>query len=154
MNNRGKKNAGAYRPHTGKYLSTDGRRGRKRKTHRRGAAVLWAVGLALLILAIVLIILKCAPRDRNTELVGVWRYDAYTEYSFWDGSRGCMYLDGNTHYDFSYSIQGNTLSIDFVLEYVTDCQYTYTLNGSRLTLVGGEGTAEVGKVYELTKKTE
>lgn len=38
--------------------------------------------------------------------------------------------------------------------YVTDCQYTYTVDGDNLTLVGGKGTAEVGKVYELTRAEE
>lgn len=107
--------------------------------------------LALLVLVIAMIGKGCSNNNTNTELVGVWKYDQYTEYEFKDGNSGCMCLDNNTHYEFTYSIKGNILYIDFALDYVTDCQYTYSLNSDNLTLVGGNGTAEVGKVYELTK---
>lgn len=42
--------------------------------------------------------------------------------------------------------------VQFKLDYVTDCEYTYTVDGDKLTLVGGNGTVEPGKVYELTKQ--
>lgn len=42
--------------------------------------------------------------------------------------------------------------MDYALDYVTDCEYTYTVDGEKLTLVGGNGTAEPGKAYELTKQ--
>ena len=95
----------------------------------------------------------CAgENDTNTALVGVWHYDQYTEYEFDGEGNGCMCLDGNNHFLFTYKAENGILSLDFALDYVTDCQYTYTVDGNKLTLVGGEGTAEVGKVYELTKK--
>ena len=42
--------------------------------------------------------------------------------------------------------------MDYALDYVTDCEYAYTVDGDKLTLVGGNGTVEPGKVYELTKQ--
>lgn len=149
MNN--KDNAMNNRQYSGRYLSSDRRKARKRRARQRGIIIISAIVLALLILVIVLICKGCSNNDVNTELVGVWKYDQYTEYEFRDANSGCMCLDDNTHYEFTYSIKDNVLHIDFALDYVTDCQYTYTLEGDKLTLVGGEGTAEVGKVYELAK---
>ena len=42
--------------------------------------------------------------------------------------------------------------MDYALDYVTDCEYTYTVDGDKLTLVGGEGT--VGGTYTLTRVEE
>lgn len=150
MNN--KDNATKNRQYSGKYLSSDKRKARKRKARQRGIVIISAIVLALFVLVIVLIGKGCSNNDLNTELVGVWKYDQYSEYEFKDGNSGCMCLDSITHYEFTYNIKNNVLYIDFALDYVTDCQYTYTLEGNKLTLVGGEGTAEVGKVYVLTKK--
>lgn len=63
-----------------------------------------------------------------------------------------MCIDKTNHYEFTYDIDGDTLKVDYALDYVTDCEYTYTVDGDKLTLVGGNGTAELGKAYELTKQ--
>ncbi|MBR3963788.1 MAG: hypothetical protein IKJ80_00080 [Clostridia bacterium] len=149
MNN--KDNTTKNRQYSGRYLSSDRRKTRKRRARQRSIVIVSAIVLALLILVIVLISKSCSNSKKNTKLLGVWQYDQYTEYEFKDSNNGCMCLDNNTHYEFTYSIKENVLYIDFTLDYVTDCQYTYTLEGDKLTLVGGEGTAEVGKAYELTK---
>lgn len=110
------------------------------------------MALAVLVLVIVLICKGCAGGNNdNADLSGVWHYDQYTEYEFDGKGKGCMCLDNNNHFEFTYKAEVGTLYLDFALDYVTDCQYTYTVDGDELTLVGGEGTAEVGKVYELTK---
>lgn len=149
MNN--KDNATKNRQYSGRYLSSDRRKTRKRKTRQSGIVIVSAIVLVLLVLVIVLIGKGCSNNCTNAELVGVWKYDQYTEYEFKDSNSGCMCLDDNTHYEFTYSVKDNVLHLDFALDYVTDCQYTYTIEGDKLTLVGGEGTAEVGKVYSLTK---
>lgn len=149
MNN--KDNVTKNRQYSGRYLSSDRRKARKRRVRQRGIVIISAIVLALLILIVVLICKGYSNNDMNTELVGAWKYDQYTEYEFKDANNGCMCLDDNTHYEFTYSINDNILHIDFALDYVTDCQYTYTLEGDKLTLIGGEGTAEVGKVYSLAK---
>ena len=38
-----------------------------------------------------------------------------------------------------------------LLDYVTDCEYTFTVDSDSLTFVGGNGTADPGKEYKLTK---
>lgn len=111
------------------------------------------LALASAILVIILLCKGCSnDKNINAELEGVWYYDQYTEYEFDDRGNGCMCLDGNNHFEFTYKVEADTLHLDFALDYVTDCQYTYNVDGDKLTLIGGEGTAEVGKVYELTKK--
>lgn len=63
-----------------------------------------------------------------------------------------MCLDEENHFEFTYSVDGDTVKLDFVLDYVTDCEYAFTVDGDNLTFVGGNGTADPGKVYELTKQ--
>ncbi len=63
-----------------------------------------------------------------------------------------MCLDEENHFEFTYSVDGDTVKLDFVLDYVTDCEYTFTVDSDSLTFVGGNGTADPGKVYELTKQ--
>ena len=130
------------------------RRINKRKKQRRIRKwIVLGCIIAVLVLLVLLICKGCAgENDTNTALVGVWYYDQYTEYEFDGEGNGCMCLDGNNHFEFTYKVENGALYLDFALDYVTDCQYTYTVDGNKLTLVGGEGTAEVGKVYELTKK--
>ena len=74
------------------------------------------------------------------------------EYEFDGKGNGCMCIDKTNHYEFTYDIDGDTLKVDYALDYVTDCEYTYTVDGEKLTLLGGIGTAEPGKAYELTKQ--
>ena len=125
---------------------------RKKQRRIRKWTVLGCI-IAVLVLLVLLICKGCAgENDTGVTLVGVWYYDQYTEYEFDGEGNGCMCLDGNNHFEFTYKVENGALYLDFALDYVTDCQYTYTVDGNKLTLVGGEGTAEVGKVYELTKK--
>ena len=55
-------------------------------------------------------------------------------------------------YDFTYTIDGNKLIIDYLNESVHDSTYEFTVDGDTLTLVGGEGT--IGGTYELTKTND
>ena len=136
----------------GKYLSPKRMSAKKRKARQRKIAVVSALALAVLVLIIVLICKRCAGGSNdNADLSGVWQYDQYTEYEFDGEGKGCMCLDSTNHFEFTYKAEDCTLYLDFVLDYVTDCQYTYTVDGDKLTLIGGKGTAVVGKVYELVK---
>ena len=137
----------------GRYLSPKRMSAKKRKARQRKIAVVSALALAVLVLIIVLICKSCAgEKYNNADLSGVWHYDQYTEYEFDGEGKGCMCLDGSNHFEFTYKAEDGTLYLDFALDYVNDCQYTYTVDGDKLTLIGGKGTAEVGKVYELTKE--
>lgn len=159
--NRSKGNTPKQRPavsqrqsaHTGRYLSPKRMREKKRRNRQRLLALVSALALGLLILIIILICKGCSEsNDDRTELAGVWHYDQYTEYEFDGIGNGCMCLDGNTHYEFTYTVKDGVLKLDFLLNYVNDCEYTYTIDGDKLGLVGGEGT--VGGTYTLTRVEE
>ena len=112
-----------------------------------------AVALAVLVLVIVLICKGCAGGKKDLSVLqGTWYYDQYTEYEFDGKGNGCMCIDKTNHYEFIYKAEDGTLYLDFALDYVTDCEYTYTVDSDKLTLVGGNDTVEPGKVYELTKQ--
>lgn len=146
MNKRKNGKNGNQNQRPGKYLSSAGNG--KRHIYR------WVAGIGSVTAILLVVMIVLANCNEKSELVGVWRYDAYTEYEFADKGHGCICLDGNTHYEFVYSTKNNVIYMDFVQDYVTDCQYTYSIEGDKLTLVGGEGTAEVGKTYELTREKE
>ena len=137
----------------GRYLSPKRMSAKKRKARQRRMAVVSVAVLALLVLIIVLICKSCAGGNYdNADLSGVWHYDQYTEYEFDGEGKGCMCLDGSNHFEFTYKAEDGTLYLDFALDYVTDCQYTYSVEGEKLTLAGGEGT--VGGTYNLTRLEE
>lgn len=78
----------------------------------------------------------------------VMLYDQYTKYEFNGFGEGCMCLE-DTHYEYSYTVDKNTVSIDFKNEAVHDCEYTFEVTDNTLTLVGGERTT--GGTYKLDK---
>lgn len=126
---------------------------KRKKQYRIRKWIIFGCIITVLALLVLLICKGCARKnDTDATIAGVWYYDQYTEYEFDGEGNGCMCLDGNNHFEFTYKAENGVLSLDFALDYVTDCQYTYTVDGNKLTLIGGEGTAEVGKIYELRKK--
>lgn len=125
---------------------------RKRRMHR--IAVFGTLLLAVLVVIIFLICRGCENKGNLSVLTGSWRYDEYTVYEFDGEGNGCMCLDGNTHYEFTYSIDGDLLKLDFSPDYVTDCEYTFKVDNENLTLTGGKGTANPGQEYMLAKIEE
>ena len=126
---------------------------RRRRQHQR---MLTIVGLIVVIAVIAVIsIFLFKPSDTKNDptkadaLSGAWVYDQYTKYEFDGYGKGCMCLL-DTHYEYSYKINGNTLSMDFENEAVHDCSYTFAIDGGKLTIVGGEGTS--GGTYTLIKQ--
>jgi len=126
---------------------------RKRRQCQR---MLTIVGLIVVIAVIAVIsIFLFKPSDTKNNptkadaLSGSWLYDQYTKYEFDGYGKGCMCLS-DTHYKYSYKINGNTLSMDFENEAVHDCSYTFSVNEGQLTIVGGEGTS--GGTYTLLKQ--
>jgi len=104
-----------------------------------------------LVLLIVLLFRSCGMKEKLQELEGDWHYDAYTRYEFDGKGNGGMFYGEDKALSYSYKIKGETLCLDFELEYVNDCQYDYSIEGDTLILIGGKGTAEPGREYELTK---
>ena len=79
--------------------------------------------------------------------------DGTTAYEFSGDGNGALLLP-NVTYEFSYDIKKDQISIDYENESVRDGTYTFTVEDNTLTLIGGEGTAEIGKEYVLAKLYE
>lgn len=125
---------------------------KKRRTLKGVAVSAVAVFVAALAAIIVFSVNSSSKSAENTkQLGGVWYYDAYTEYEFDGNGNGCMCIDETNHYEFKYTVKGDTLKIDYVPDYVGDCEYTFKLQGDKLTLIGGKGTAEPGREYNLER---
>ena len=109
------------------------------------------LGLLFVVIFIVLICKGCTGGKKDLSVLqGTWYYDQYTKYEFDGKGNGCMCIDKTNHYDFTYDINGNTLKVDYALDYVIDNEYTSSIDDEKLNLAGGNGTVEPGKVYELT----
>lgn len=120
---------------------------RKRKQRRRIIIFLTALTITLIIFAVLLLKPNSENKTADT-LTGTWIYDQYTKYEFDGFGEGCMCLQ-DTHYEYSYTIDQNTVSIDFIDESVHDCEYTFEITDNTLKLVGGKGTT--GGTYNLNK---
>ena len=104
-----------------------------------------AAALIVIVVVIVLIVKGCS--GRTDVLAGTWDFDGTTTYEFDGNETGAMELP-SISYDFTYTIDGNKLMIDYANESVRDSEYEFTVDGNTLTLIGGEGT--VGRTYELS----
>lgn len=106
------------------------------------------VVVLIIMIAIVISLFTILKKSRNRELLGVWQYNQYTEYEFSEKGRGCLCVD-DVHYDYKYNISGRTIRLDFADNIVRDCEYTFSIKGNVLTLVGGAGTDK--GTYKLNK---
>lgn len=84
-------------------------------------------------------------------LQGTFVYSESVKYEFSGKGNGAMY-DNETKYSYSYSIEENTLKLDFKDESIRDASYTFSIENDTLTLIGGEGT--MGGEYILERKSE
>lgn len=108
--------------------------------------------IAALAVIIVGIILLVKGYSGGTDaLAGTWEFDGTTTYSFDGSGSGTMELP-SISYDFTYTIDGNKLMIDYANESVRDSEYEFTVDGNTLTLIGDEGT--VGRTYELKRSSK
>lgn len=124
----------------------------KNKGTQKCRLIVILLSVAVIVLLFFIIVRTCKScAETDSGLIGTWYYNEYTEYEFGEKGQGCLHLDGDTHFEYIYEVKNGIIYVDFKLDYVTDCQYKYTLNGDKLTLVGGEGTSEIGKTYELTR---
>lgn len=137
---------------TQKQISAKRQASKKRKQRQRITVSISALVVVLLIIIIAVICKSCSGNKDNLAILqGVWHYDQYTEYEFDGKGNGCMCIEETNHYEFTYTIDGDTLKIDFALDFVTDCEYAFKLENNKLTLVGGKGTANLGQEYILER---
>lgn len=114
----------------------------KRKMQRKKRLRVLLTGLAavLLIVLIVLVVKSCSA---DTSLAGTWRIDD-TVYEFDGKGSGVLHTSLND-YAFTYTVEDDTLHIDFASSAATDTTYQYSINGNTLTFERG------GEIYKLTK---
>lgn len=126
--------------HTG---NTVRRSGKKRKMQRRRRLLAALTGLAFILL-IVLIVLAVKSCSADTSLAGTWRIDDATVYEFDGKGSGVLHTSLND-YAFTYTVEDDTLRIDFASSAATDTAYQYSIKGNTLTF------ERDGETYKLTK---
>ena len=137
----------------GRYLSESERmaqRNKKKEKKQKQRRMLFggaAAALIVIVVVIALIVKGCS--GRTDALAGTWDFDGTTTYEFDGNGTGAMVLP-SISYDFTYTIDGNKLLIDYLNESVHDSTYEFTVDGDILTMVGGEGT--VSGTYKLTRQ--
>ena len=119
------------------------RSGKKRRMQRRRRLLAALTGLALILL-IVLIVLAVKSCSADTSLAGTWRIDDTTVYEF-DGKGSVVLHTSLNDYAFTYTVEDDTLHIDFASSAATDTAYQYSIKGNTLTF------ARNGETYKLTK---
>ena len=134
----------------GQYLSESERMAQRNKKKQKQRRMLFGGAAAVLIVIVVVIVLIVKGCSGRTDvLAGTWDFDGTTTYSFDGEGSGAMVLP-SISYDFTYTIDGNKLVIDYINESVQDSPYEFAVDGDILTMVGGEGT--VGGTYKLTRQ--
>lgn len=116
---------------------------KKRRMQRRRRLLAALTGLALILL-IVLIVLAVKSCSGDTSLAGTWRIDDATVYEFDGKGSGVLHTSLND-YAFTYTVEDDTLRIDFASSAATDTAYQYSIKGNTLTFERG------GEIYKLTK---
>ena len=125
---------------------------------KKGRRLILGAGTLAVMLLLAGVLMSCRKKDSSGEntdpsiLQGVWRYDEWTVYEFDGRGKGCLCLEDTVDYEFHYSVEGSLLRLDYVPDYVQDCEYTFRLEAGSLILTGGSGTAEPGRIYELTRR--
>lgn len=133
----------------GQYLSESERMAQRNKKKQKQRRMLFGGAAAVLIVIVVVIVLIVKGCSGRTDvLAGTWDFDGTTTYSFDGEGSGAMVLP-SISYDFTYTIDGNKLVIDYINESVHDSPYEFAVDGDILTMVGGEG--KVGGTYKLTR---
>lgn len=134
----------------GRYLSESERMAQRNKKKQKQRRMLFGGAAAVLIVIVVVIVLIVKGCSGRTDvLAGTWDFDGTTTYSFDGEGSGAMVLP-SISYDFTYTIDGNKLVIDYINESVHDSPYEFAVDGDILTMVGGEG--KVGGTYKLTRQ--
>lgn len=124
----------------------------KQKKHKIFCICALALTIAVAIVIVMLMKNSSDVSGDTTALQGTWRYDEHTEYVFGGNGRGCLHIDDTNDFKFAYTVEDSVLKLDFVPDYVTDCEYDFKLEGDKLTLIGGNGTANLGQEYKLNRE--
>lgn len=126
-----------------------GRYERKPTKRKKKQTKLMALIVAILLIVVVACIFIFSGPKVDSKLLGKWRYNEYTAYEFYDNGKGCLCVD-DVHFEYTFKTSSNKLTLDFAEDVVRDCEYTFSVDGNELTIVGGEGTDK--GTYKLKKE--
>lgn len=134
-----------YKANGSKLAELNERRKKRRNTIKK--ALLSAVIIITVTVAVILFFAQFGKK--SNKLIGTWRYDEHTQYVFEKDGTGKLLADDVT-YSYTYTVKGKNLILDFTEDIVRDCDYTFSVNRTALTLIGGTGTD--GGSYKLNKE--
>lgn len=124
----------------GQYLSESERMAQRNKKKQKQRRMLFGGAAAVLIVIVVVIVLIVKGCSGRTDvLAGTWDFDGTTTYSFDGEGSGAMVLP-SISYDFTYTIDGNKLVIDYINESVHD-----SLMNLPLTAISSQWSEEKGR---------
>ncbi len=107
-----------------------------------------AAGLVvLLLLSVILGMKSCAPKP---SIQGRWNLDSATIYEFYPDGKGALVLTTMT-FEFTYTIDGDQVSIDFVDERATDTKYEFAVTEELLMLMGGPNDNQTQHILKREK---
>ena len=89
-----------------------------------------------------------AEDELASGIIGTWSVDDSTGLSFGENNKGKLIIP-DEEYAFSYKLDKDQLTLDFVSSKATDGTYTASLSGDTLTLTGGKDT--IGGTFELSR---
>lgn len=125
-----------------------GRLSGKTAKNRRVALFIAAAAVVVIVAAVVLIVLLISG-SRPDALQGSYSVDDYTGYEFDGHGSGAMCLGESTRYEFTYTVEEDTLTLDYEDTAITNAVYTFRLEGDKLIITSQNSDAGT---FTLTKK--
>lgn len=126
-------------PHRDRTRSTRRRSRRPDLRNQPWLAVALVVLLAVLLVAALVIGLKGCSSTPSIE--GRWDLDGATVYEFYPEGKGALVLT-TMKFEFTYTIDGDKVSIDFADERASDAAYEFAVEDDLLMLTGGPDGAQ------------
>ena len=140
----------------GRYLSESERmaqRNKKKKKKQKQRRMLFggaAAALIVIVVVIALIVKGCS--GRTDALAGTWDFDGTTTYEFDGNGTGAMVLP-SISYDFTYTIDGNKLVIDYSNESVHDSTYELSVKNKEISVQIKATVENDSQMYKLKLHT-
>ena len=126
-------------PKKGRYLKDPPTPSRRRRRRRRiNPRFLILLGVLLVMLIGIAIGMRSCSKP---SIRGRWDLDGTTVYEFNKDGKGTLLLM-TTEYEFAYTIEKDTVFIDFVDERALDAKYSFKVEDGMLFLTGGPGNAK------------
>lgn len=136
-------------------MEKEGKQKNKSRRRRKRKSKLHIITFIFLVIIIIVCLVIFIPKFKEkvkqnklkNELLGSWTTDGYTVYEFYKEGKGALKIQ-NADYIFLYSINENTLFIDFENEKSIDSNFEFSFEDGKLILRGINGTSGT---YAFTK---